>query len=416
MDKNNTPAQYVDIFFKKIGIGGQIKPDHFWKQLEKKYGRKAVDFADIVEDRENGKKVDVYSIKNHSIDFANSIASQFDSSKLRSIAKALLNFSFEDGSSFLEVGCDNGILLCLLASYYKKVNFTGIDSCEEAINLATIRANNLGLNNVKFVHHVLDENLSAKLITHYDFILTVAVFHEIFETWLDKKNYGVIDPKLQGFSATEIQNLSSARLEIIPCLIELKKLLTEDGVIISVDRWSAFSIALQFVRLVEFHGFEVSLNESSLIKYQDFDRHTQTLPMTIYFQSNQSSVDPEDLLAFFSSDYFFKDAAFLTKIENDYIAELLYSGLDKIVIYEQESVFNNGTGTERLEVGVSKGLGYEYTTTNQGYRRLAIFPAFFMPERVSIIEAFKKNRELGCQVSFKWLNKDIFKRLKLSIN
>jgi hypothetical protein len=37
--------------------------------------------------------------------------------------------------------------------------------------------------------------------------------------------------------------------------------------------------------------------------------------------------------------------AYLTKIENNYIAELLYGGLDKTVIYEQESIFNNGSGT-----------------------------------------------------------------------
>ena len=415
MDKNNTPAQYIDIFFKKIGLGGQVKPEHFWKQLEKKYGRVAVEFGNIVEDRGNGKKIDVYGIKNHSMDFANSVASQFDSSKLRSIAKALLNYSFEDGSSFLEVGCDNGVLLCLLASYYKEVNFTGIDSCKEAINLATIRAENLGLHNIKFEHHPLDQDLSTKLKTRYDFILTVAVFHEIFDTWLDKKNYGVIDPNLQGFSVTEIQNLSRTRLESIPCLIEIKKLLTENGILISVDRWSAFSAALQFIRLVEFHGFEVSLSESALIEYQDFGGENQSLPMTIYFQSNKSTVETEDLLAFFSYKDFFKEAAYLTKIENDYIAELLYGGLDKSVIYEQESVFNNGSGTERLEVGLAKGLGYEYTTTNQGYRRLSIFPAFCMQERVGVIEDFRKNRELGCKVSFKWLNQDLYERLNLVI-
>lgn len=413
MDKINTPSQYIDIFFKKIGLGGQVKSEQFWKQLEKKYGRLAVEFGDIVEARGNGKKVDVYSLKNSSIEFANNVASQFDSSKLRSIAKVLLNFSFHDGSSFLEIGCDNGILLCLLASYFKEVNFTGIDSCEKAVNLATARAKSLGLINVKFEQQTLEDNLSAKLTSRHDFILTVAVFHEIFDTWLDKKKYGLIDPKLQGFSATEIQNLSNARLEKNPCLIEIKKLLKEDGIIISVDRWPEFSATLQFIRLVEFHGFEILLNESSLIEYQNFDRENQTLPMTIFSQSNQSTVETDDLLAFFCYKDFFKEAVYLTKIENDYIAELLYNGLDKTLIYEQESVFNNGSGTERLEVGLAKGLGFEYTTTNKAARRLSIFPAFCIQERVEMIEVFRKNRELICKVSFKWMNEDLYARLKL---
>ena len=87
ISKNNeiSPQRYVEIFYKNVGINSTVKPEHFWRQLTKKFGKIADEFGDCVEAREKGENVNPYILKNSSMEFANAIASQFDSAKIKEI-------------------------------------------------------------------------------------------------------------------------------------------------------------------------------------------------------------------------------------------------------------------------------------------------------------------------------------------
>ena len=87
MAKNNqtkeiTAEQFIDQYFKKIGVGGSVKQEQFWRLLTKKFGKLADEFGDCVEAREKGQKADPYVLKNQNIEFANAIAAQFDAATI----------------------------------------------------------------------------------------------------------------------------------------------------------------------------------------------------------------------------------------------------------------------------------------------------------------------------------------------
>ncbi len=127
-----------------------MKPEQFWRLLDKRFGKTSKAFGDCVEARERGEAANPYPLKNQSLEFANAVAAQFDVAKLRSIGLWLIREQLPMTGKVLEVGCDNGILLCLLASLYPDAQFVGIDSCEEAVVVARQRAANLELTNVEF--------------------------------------------------------------------------------------------------------------------------------------------------------------------------------------------------------------------------------------------------------------------------
>ena len=134
-EKTQLPSKYIDQFFKRCGLGGQQKGEIFWRVLEKKFGPLAIQLGDCINARENGLESDPYPIKNVSFDFANAVASQYDAAKLKAVAIWLLQEGIIAGK-VLEIGCDNGILLCLLAEAYPDVSFVGIDPSAPAIEIA----------------------------------------------------------------------------------------------------------------------------------------------------------------------------------------------------------------------------------------------------------------------------------------
>ena len=73
LSKEITAEQFIDQYLKKIGVGGSVKPEQFWRLLSKRFGKLADEFGDCVEARENGQKVDPYVLKNQTVEFANAI-------------------------------------------------------------------------------------------------------------------------------------------------------------------------------------------------------------------------------------------------------------------------------------------------------------------------------------------------------
>jgi 2-polyprenyl-3-methyl-5-hydroxy-6-metoxy-1,4-benzoquinol methylase len=137
------------------------------------------------------------------------------------------------GKTVLEIGCDNGILLCLLASLHQEAHFVGIDLCSEAISVARERAAELGLSDIHFCVQSIDQDQSGK----YDVILASIVFHEILAEGFLGERSGLMTPPTGTFS---IEDADSAWRAASPCVPELRSIasrLNQDATLISVDRW-----------------------------------------------------------------------------------------------------------------------------------------------------------------------------------
>ena len=421
MKKNNkskeiTAEQFIDQYFKKIGVGGSVKPEQFWRLLTKKFGKLADEFGDCVEARENGQKVDPYILKNQTVEFANAIAAQFDVAKLRSTALWFLREQFQlNDKAVLEVGCDNGILLCMIATLFPDTKFTGIDPCEPAIKIARERAENLELNNINFQVATLDTFVEKSNQSVFDLILSVTVFHELLADGLFDSSKTIMSNSDSIFSIEEADNEFMPKCEEINDLKILASILSVDGKFISIDRWGTQFDLLKWIRLNEKIGLCCSIPNSNMIKFKNSTGQPEILPLTVFYKGSKAPLLACDVLSFKAYPGFVDLTAYHL-IEDMMIAEMIYSALAKEEIYFHECVYNDGSGTERLTMGVANGLGYVYTTATTGFRRLVLIPSAVLYEKAHEMNEARGHAEKAGSVKYHWGDPNLLSRLNISLS
>ena len=421
MTKKNQPKeinaeQFIDQYFKKIGVGGSVKPEQFWKFFTKKFGKTADEFGNIINARENGKKVDPYNLKNQNIEFANAIAAQFDAAKLRSTALWFLQEQFElKDKMVLEVGCDNGILICMFATLFPDTRFTGIDPCEPAIKIARERAKYLGLTNIEFQVATLDTLVEESNKTTFDLILSVTVFHEILADGLFDSSKTIMSDSNLTFSIEEADNEFMPNCVEISDLNVLVQILSADGKFISVDRWGTRNDLLKWIRLNEKVGLCCSLPSSNMIKFKSIPGQSEILPLTVFYKGSKAPLLACDILSFEAYPGFIDTTAYHL-IEDKMVAEMIYSALTKEEIYFHECIYNDRSGTERLTMGVANGLGYVYTTATTGFRRLVLIPSAVLYEKVNEMDEARGHAEKVASVKYHWGDPNLLSRLNIPLN
>ena len=417
ISKNNeiSPQRYVEIFYKNVGINSTVKPEHFWRQLTKKFGKIADEFGDCVEAREKGENVNPYILKNSSIEFANAIASQFDSAKIKEIFTWFINQNFDwKEKKIIEIGCDNGILLCLFASIFHESQFIGIDPCEQAILLAKERAKLLDLKNIEFHVSSADKINQEHRNAKFDFILAFTVFHEILGDGFIAKNSTLMNSDDDTFSITDVDKSFNKIIRRDESLVAIKESLTSEGKFISVDRWVDQNQLLKWIRLNEKIGLNFSLTESVILQNKQPDSTVDLLPLSVLSTTEKPPLRACDILSFRSYPTYLQAKA-LQKISDQVMAELLYESFDKTEFYFHKITYNNGSGTLHTHMGVAQGIGYIYTATNTNFRELIIIPSALISEKISEVVEARINAESYASVEYKTSINDVFSTLSINI-
>lgn len=411
--KQVTVESYVDMFFRQCEIGHPQKPEQFWRTLKKRFGNDADVFGGCIEARERGLNVSPYALKNKTIEFANAVAAQFDAAKLRNVALWILRERLSLNCRVLEIGCDNGILLCLLACLHPEGRFTGIDPCGEAIEIARQRAHKLGLTNVEFHVAAIDADFLSRTEQKFDVALSVTVYHELLANGFFSANPGVMAPAKNTFSLqeTDFDDAAGSPAPAMDVVRAVHELLADDGVFVSVERWRTPEETLRWIRLAEAAGLSVCLPKSFLIEYKNATSDTEVLPLT-YLEKNKDRPPARacDVLSFKAYRDFLTMAG-LCAIQDPVVAELMYGALEKADLYVQESVFHDGSGTERVHVGVANGLGFIYTTTTRNFRLLHMLPSALMSEKMAEIHKLRAVRAQHAGVSCRWGDRKLLAQL-----
>ena len=163
--KQLTPEQYVDRFLSDQSITQPLKQQIYWRKLVAKFGEFAEQWGDLIDQRIAGIHVDPYAPKNSSIEFANAIISQADSARLRRFFAWFIKEGFDlDGKTLLDFGCDSGLFACFVAKTFPGATVIGLDPCREAIEIANVRKEQLGLTNVSFFFGTLGQYTEKKTI------------------------------------------------------------------------------------------------------------------------------------------------------------------------------------------------------------------------------------------------------------
>jgi SAM-dependent methyltransferase len=413
--KQLTPDQYVDSFLSDQSITQPLKQQIYWRKLLARFGAFAEHWDDLIDQRNSGIHVDPYAPKNSSIEFANAIISQADSARLRRFFGWFLKEGFDlDGKTILDFGCDSGLFACFVAKTFPAATVIGLDTCPEAIKIANVRKEQLGLTNVSFFFGSLEQYTKENPSTRFDIVTSIVVFHELLAGGLISKSNTVIDNESQGLSldSTNKKNLIKNR---IPVLQSIAQLLNDQGLLVSLDRWGSPNTLLQWIRLCEVSGLSISTASSNMLNFKSGpDLDPELMPVTVFQKATTIvSVRPSDILSLYSYPEFAKLEC-CHAIENNHVAELFYEALNRQPLYVEEAEYHNGSGTLMTYVGVAGGIGYVYRTTTRGYRRLYLVPSIALSEKAEEIVATRRSSESFADVTYTIHNEELIQSLGIN--
>lgn len=411
MREKSSNQKFAEEILHKMGIRGKINLDKFWRKAIADHGSNAQKLYETIQLRASGIGQNPYPLKNASILLANAIASQYDSSRIESFITWFLNENFPLCGSILEVGCDNGILTCALATKFKDVTFVGIDPCAEAIHLAQERATALGLTNCEFKIETIDGYAEVCSSGKFTMVLAMTVAHEILANGNIEKDKGLMAIPTPDFCLHGHDKNWQGDKEKIPLFESFYRLLSDDGTLISVDRWNSGSHLLKWIRFAEKSGFILDINKSTVLEVETEKK--ECFPVTLFKKGVGDRIAIGDALALASFRKFPNKGVIHASDSN--AAELIFCSLSAEDIFEINFTYNNGSGILRIKYGLAQGVGYIYKTTSIGYRELLLFPSVCMREFLAHTRAERADLKNVAKANIGYLDQTISRRLQIDI-
>jgi SAM-dependent methyltransferase len=152
--------------------------DGIKQRLRREFPQEWRELEAVIKRREHGDMSDdLYALKNRNLRFS-LLATYAERVELHAKAFSMLERISEPLSKILDVGCENGLLTCLLALRWPNAQVMGIDSSTAAVARAGELASILELKNVTFVVGAAEDiatNLEGEL---FDLITTITVLHD----------------------------------------------------------------------------------------------------------------------------------------------------------------------------------------------------------------------------------------------
>ena len=410
--KNSNNADLIDGVFRKMGLRGKIKLEKFWQKTMHEIGQEAEDLYICIQNRNMGTSVDPYPLKNKNLALANAVASQYDSARIKAFVAWFLDENIPLSGEVLDIGCDNGILTCALASILPHVKFVGIDPCSEAIILAQKRASQLGLSNVNFIASNVENYASENNKSRFSCVLTVTVVHELIANGMIEEDRGIMTMPNPDFCLFDNNAKFISTSTEVPLLKNISSLLNPSGILISLDRWGISGQLLRWVRLAEEHQFSLDLNRSTVIEFESDEK--EFMPVTVFHSGQRGNAETCDVLALAGLGRF--PSKGLLHVTDCNAAELIYNGLNRSELLVKEIVYLNGSGTMRVHIGVAQGLGYIYKTTSRAFRELHLFPSLCLREYFYKLEIDQKELSAAADISVRISDVTIAERLQIDIS
>lgn len=265
--KDDAGLQYV----KKFGFQVIRSINSLAIMFEKTLGKEETDkFNNWVDKRANGNgsiedQIAFYDFKNETFKKSLTVSEAFDAVYYRKICNWLNVNRFFLGNKILDVGCDNGIVTCFLASMLPEAEIVGIDRSKNAISIAEQVAKFLNLKNVKFIHSSLEKYDG----TNFDTVISFRVSQEAC-------------PNISCNEYEMFYNVSKQfRLNFRDYIDSLLKCLKEHGFLITGDMVDLDPYCYGMLSGIVHAGCDIEM-----IHYLNYSQFEKTIPFSIIIASN----------------------------------------------------------------------------------------------------------------------------------
>jgi hypothetical protein len=373
-------VQKIGKLFGSLGIQKVQNPTTFWRRVHKDFPKLAAELDSAIEARSAGAEAPIHEIKNKDAGFANLVFSQFDSDRTREFLTWLVREEILfSGAKVADLGCDNGVFLCVCAILFPDVQFQGFDICENALDVANQRKESLSLENVSF-SLLASESWDEVADGSFDVVFTQFVMHEVLNEQSVSSLRDIGEVKTSGFEFTPVETLLSIDNQKMEYFGSIRRALKSTGMYISVERVPTAHAFHLWNRALSESDFQVDYARSYKLPFTNHEKEQEIVPVTVAMKSEGVPVPVwNDDLSFWMYDEFLKHKQ-LTSITDPAVAEAVYLALDRKVAATVQLIWKNGSGTMRKVFGSAGAIGFCYTTTNQNYRTLTLVPSTCLNE------------------------------------
>jgi SAM-dependent methyltransferase len=332
---------------------------------------------------------DLYGFKNQSLQFSIDVTFAYSRELYKRLMTWLLdrlvNGDLPGPSRILDLGCEQGLNSCLLASFFPESQVMGIDVCEPAIERARELAGQLQLKNVAFGHHDLAAGLPADWEGRYSLVLDSRVLSGSGLLALPDDDAGV-------WSLSELDPVVSSRAA--PAILRdiARSLDRSEGAFVRADWLGNYESLLQLTRQLEATGLALDWPTSCcLLSVPDFDAEKE-LPILVARNWAVQVISPlHEVLALVAHPDLVRLSRQVTF--TGAAAETIFDAFsDKKFVAGSELEYSDGSGRSRRELWQAGGLVLSYHRTTRWFRQLSLHPSGQLPQ---LLEELAKADEEG---------------------
>jgi SAM-dependent methyltransferase len=379
----------VEKYFARIGVGLPKSEAVFVKKGRKRFGQTFDQIIRVIADRSNGVAVEnPYEIKNSSLDLSLYVGEYFSSAIWRAFAQWLIHEELPTVQSVLDLGCENGVLTCLLASMWPASTVVGVDCSEAAIGAARELAARLKLENVTF-EKIDGLQFLARQVDKFSIITATLSMHEMLQ----------FSPfRMEGpYSSLEQIRLTSIDEPAIALLKQVGSALTASGLLISLDRSPTTATTWRYVQCLQNAGLSVSIRHSSKINAK-MPHGTEKLPVMVAEKGGEApkKISPDEVLSLMSIEE-------LPQLEiafNDDVADVFVRGLGHTeVMFEATAKYFDGSGVHTLRLLRTRTFLVFHDFTNHGYVAASVAPLVRLGDAIARCRSIARDLEDNAEVT-----------------
>jgi SAM-dependent methyltransferase len=376
----------VEKYFTTIGVGLPKSEAVFVKNGRKRFGRTFDQMVRVIEARADGSIEDPYEIKNSSLDLSLYAGEYYTSAIWRAFAQWLIREELPNPQSVLDLGCENGILTCLLASIWPGSKVVVIDRSEAAVVAARELAARLRLENVTF-EKIDGLQFLTREVNKFSVITTTPSMHEILQLPNGREPFHWDEP----YSSLEDVRLTSIDEPAIAVLEQVRNALAPSGLFISLDRSPTSATTWWYVQCLQEAGLSVSIRRSYKITAKA-RFGTEKLPIIVAERACEGGkkITPGEVLSLMS----FQELAELAVVFEDDVADIFARGLGSTeVMFEATAEYEDDSGIRTLRLLRTATFLILHDFTNHGYVKASLAPLVALGDVIAQCQSIARDLE-----------------------